>query len=357
MNVSVILPYPNPHVLDWLLKIPNLSLNIGCIKSTQDFRSGYFMEYDDLKGIKYFFKSDQAKTSFQNELSNSDVLITLGLFNKYTLTLKKHCKKNIKLIVLSEPFNPINSKGRFLQRRIWSKLLNFVYTQIDFFCIGGEDVKDYYYRLGFQNSKFYNFGYFPDLEFKSVHYKIEGDIVIIGFMGQFIFRKGFDRLILLIEKLSSLNLKYKILIAGDGEMKAELLEKMKKLKNPGIEYIGLLSNRGSVEDFLEKIDVLFVPSYFDGWGAVINEAIAKSCALVATKNVYAFRNLFSAELLDETDEDLILRVESYIKNISLLNTMKEESERKQKLISSSFIANEVGNVLTGRKGNIFVKEI
>lgn len=353
MKISFLLPYANPHVLDWVLKMSSIELNIGCIRSTQEYRPGYFKEYDDIRQIKYFFKSTIDQENFERELKDSDVLFTLGLFEPSLIKLKRFCKRDVRLIVISEPFNPINSKTKTIQRKIWSWLVRRQYRQIDFFCIGGSDVKDYYLGLGFKKSIYYNFGYFPNISFRRPTYKNTGETVRIGFIGQLIHRKGFDRLIRLVEYLTSLENNYELLIVGDGNLKLELLEKQQELDNSKVIYLGLIVEKPKVEAFLESLDVLFVPSYFDGWGAIVNEGIAKSCAIVSSDSVYSYRYLFGSVSDNDIDREqkMLEKITVLLDNTELLNKEKEASYSKQDKISCDKIANEVTCILEGKELN------
>lgn len=348
MNISVILPYANPHVLDWVLQLKNIgiSLNIGCVKSTQDFRPGYFQEYDDISDIKYFYKSKGCRRDFERNLNKSDILISLGIFDKELVLLRRFCKSNVRLLILSEPFNPINSKRELFLRKAWSLLLRQLYHNINFYCIGGSDVKKYYYDdLLFRKSVYYNFGYFPQVRFTDPIYKMKGETLIIGYLGQLIYRKGVDKLLILIDQLKNRpNLDFEFLIAGDGSMKKKIIDEIRG--DNRFKYIGLISERTNVESFLEGIDILLVPSHFDGWGAVVNEGVAKCCAIVSNYNVYAYR--FISGLLGEKSEnqcDVVEVTIELINNVDKLNDLKEKMYSIHKCIDPISVAQEFAKSL------------
>ncbi|MDM1033764.1 glycosyltransferase family 4 protein [Myroides odoratimimus] len=340
-NVSVVLPYANPHVLDWVLKMEEVNLNIGCFKSTQVYRPGYFFEYDEIDNVKYFYKSKQALTSFTDELKGADVLITLGIFDVNLLRLRKYCKKDVKVIVMSEPFNSINSTRKIFLRKLWSLVFRNFFTDISFFCMGGTAVKDYYEELGFVNSKYYNFGYFPDLKFSKPILKNKCDIVKLGFLGQFIPRKGVDRLIDLITYLSNTEFKFEFEIVGDGFLKDNILSTLNGLDDKRFYYSGLANSKAGVEIFLEGLDILFVPSYFDGWGAVINEALSKSCAIVSSNQVFAARSIFGERNSCVFETDYVSIFDSLLSSYVLINEMKINNCRLFDIWNSSNAANEV----------------
>lgn len=353
MRVSFLLAYPNPHVLDWALEITNIELNIGCIDSTQKYRPGYFKEYDELNNVHYFFKNKSSELMFQKKLRESDVLVTLGIFETRLFKLRKYCNSNIRLIVLSEPFNPINSRKRYILRRLWCFIIRTKYRTIDFYCIGGIEVKDYYILLGFHNSLYYNFGYFSNLSFSPPRKRTLDNPITIGFIGQLIHRKGFDRLLRLIEFLNSSTHNYKLDIAGDGELKEKLIEKLEELNNPKINFIGLLNDKGKVEGFLENVDILFVPSYFDGWGAVVNEGIAKSCAIIASSKVYAAKTMIHNNVGFVFNTDFLKPFETYFNDRILLVQHQENCASLYLKWNPKTIANEVAaNVRDNSEGQI-----
>jgi glycosyltransferase involved in cell wall biosynthesis len=288
-NVSVILPYANPHVLDWVLKLENVELNIGCSESTQKYRPGYFMEYDDIEGVKYFFKETEARNNFVEMLDKADVLITLGMFNSDLLKFRKYCNSDVSLVILSEPFNSVNSKKKLLIRKTWAFFIRKLYKNITFLCIGGKDVKEYYSSLGFEESEYYNFGYFPSFELNEKD--SNWDTINIAFVGQLIDRKGADRLFTVIDELHKCKFNFVFDIVGDGILRDSLKRKLTELDDRRFVYHGLISNKNELIEIYKKCHLFFIPSYFDGWGAVVNEAVANSCVLIHSDRVYAALSL------------------------------------------------------------------
>jgi glycosyltransferase involved in cell wall biosynthesis len=345
-NISVILPYPNPHVLDWILKLKGkVELNIGCIYSTQRYRNGYFEEYDAISQIHYFYKSMEDRLNFLKELRKADILVTLGLFNKYLLNISKYCKADIKLIVLSETFNPINSKKNKLLRYLWCSLIRRKYPRIDFFCMGGINVKKYYLRFGFKCSTYYNFGYFPDLQFSiSRDVKTDNKISIV-YIGQLIPRKGIDSVLVLMEYLSSTLYNYQFEIIGDGYLNELVQERMKQLDNIRISYTGLIKNRTDLKRKLKEADMVFVPSLFDAWGAIVNEAVSQSCAVICSDKVYAsgimVKHGFNGFIFNyDKGNDFIQYFERYFNNIPLLNQHKRNDLAIYNVWNAQNVANE-----------------
>ncbi len=103
--------------------------------------------------------------------------------------------------------------------------------------------------------------------------------IIIGSIGRLVKQKGFEYLIKAIDKLSDQNIE--CLIAGDGESKFLLQEKIKKL---GLENkVKLLGWQKDIKSFLNKIDIFVLPSLWEGFGIVILEAGLFKVPVIASR--------------------------------------------------------------------------
>lgn len=70
-------------------------------------------------------------------------------------------------------------------------------------------------------------------------------------------------------------------IVGDGPERDMLKHKAQKLGLKSIEFIGTVANDHIAEE-LERSDVLILPSVYDGWGAVVNEALSYGCLAISS---------------------------------------------------------------------------
>lgn len=293
MKIAVLLPYANPHVMGWvneLNKQYNSSILIGSVYSVKRFRNNYFSFADTYNNVVYFFKRNPYK-DFYKLLGNKEVFISLGMFSFPFIKSLFFLKKNTKIIVLSEPYNTIPFLKKIFQRLFsFIIFLKFKKENFSFLAMGGKRVKQHYTKVGFSDCKFYNFGYFPELSFSKKETRNTYKKVNFLFVGQLIKRKGIDILIKFIDYLEENHKgKWSFTIIGDGVLKNDLTAKISHLAD--VEYKGLVNDKSKIDNLYKKADVFFLPSYFDGWGAVVNEAISKSCSLLISKNVYASEGL------------------------------------------------------------------
>ena len=119
------------------------------------------------------------------------------------------------------------------------------------------------------------------------------------FVGQIIERKGLDILLTALES----GLPYVSLqIVGDGVMRPALENQVKMLGlEERVAFEGVLP-AAAVPERIARADVLILPSRWDGWGLVVNEALAEGVPVIVSDrcgvaeviqhgvNGYVFRN-------------------------------------------------------------------
>jgi len=159
------------------------------------------------------------------------------------------------------------------------------HNKIDFILAIGDLGAQWFQKCGFPKKKIYPFGYFvekSDLNksyFNQYNECINNKFHFI-FIGQLIKRKGVD---ILLKALSGLKEKNWVLdIIGDGKERKNIedLCKILNLSNH-IKFRGIKKNVETIE-FLKTADLLILPSRFDGWGAVVNEALTCGVSVVCS---------------------------------------------------------------------------
>lgn len=141
--------------------------------------------------------------------------------------------------------------------------------------------------------------------------KIKDDDILLGNVGRMVNQKNQKYLLDIIEKLDE---NYKLLIVGDGELKADLARKIleKKLESRVI----LLGNTNNVEQYLLSMDMFLMPSFYEGFSIALVEAQASGLPVFINKEALS---------IDSPVTDLV-------KSISLTNINRwTESIRKYNL--------------------------
>lgn len=187
---------------------------------------------------------------------------------------------NSKIGILSEGRDSRGLKGKF--RIIHGFFNERMYRKnIDFVLAIGHLAKSWYLFNGYPEEKLYDFCYtINEINLNKSRSSSVNDKVKITYVGRVDKGKQLD---LLISALKDL-LKYEwcLDIIGDGP---ELMNNKLLVKEYGLEgrtkFYGVLNN-SNVHEKLKTTDFLVLPSFWDGWGAVVNEALMNGVPVVCS---------------------------------------------------------------------------
>lgn len=252
-----------------------------------------------LEGYKFFFSKkekdvdsfwlsfSQLKKKFTEE--KIDKVLILG-WNKviYLQAIIISLRMGIPIYLRSE--NNLEKKNTVLNRLIKKLLFNLFFKLFDkIFYIG--KFNNYFYRYyGVSNDKLIFAPYFVDKNFfkssvdinkiKIIKKKLNlyNNEKIILFVGKLIDRKN---PFLFIEYAKKIRVKCKFLIVGDGPLLKSLKEKIKKEKINNVKIIGF-KNQIEIANYYKLCDFLFLPSKYETWGLVVNEAFAQGKPSIVT---------------------------------------------------------------------------
>ena len=123
------------------------------------------------------------------------------------------------------------------------------------------------------------------------------DEFVIGHVGRFVFPKNHEFLIDVFAKDYKKNPHMVLLLIGDGPLRSAMEEKVKKLGlTDHVKFLGL---RNNVQDFYHVMDILVLPSHYEGLPVVGVEAQANGLpCLFSTKVTKETRLTHSAQFLD-----------------------------------------------------------
>ncbi|MCC6747137.1 MAG: glycosyltransferase family 4 protein [Deltaproteobacteria bacterium] len=134
---------------------------------------------------------------------------------------------------------------------------------------------DYYRALGVPERGLYPFGYFcrgADREAVAPHRR--PDRLEVLYLGQLVHRKGLDLLLEAIRPLLRQSARLHLAIAGAGPERAELERRVAEVGLAGrVRLEGPVASH-EVLGRIAAADLLALPSRWDGWGIVVNEALS-----------------------------------------------------------------------------------
>ncbi|MFO7370677.1 MAG: glycosyltransferase [Bacteroidales bacterium] len=123
-------------------------------------------------------------------------------------------------------------------------------------------------------------------------YQKNAEELVIGNMGRMVAQKGQQYLIEMARILSKKDFRFKILIAGTGQMKDSLKQMaIESGVEDKIVFLGFVEN---AKAFMESIDIFALPSVWEGFGYVLVEAMA------CRKPVVAFQVSSNPEIIADS---------------------------------------------------------
>ena len=158
-------------------------------------------------------------------------------------------------------------RGRFDAMRIGN--------QIDFILAIGHLGEKWFRKCNYSASIVYPFAYFVEPPTQAVlKIKLQNPTrshIKLIFIGQCVYRKGLDILLKALETIKQIP--WHLTVIGDGKNRKEF-ENLSQSLGIGsqVVFTGALPNIEAIK-YLSESDILILPSRWDGWGAVVNEAL------------------------------------------------------------------------------------
>jgi glycosyltransferase involved in cell wall biosynthesis len=241
-----------------------------------------------------------------------------------------------RVYLISEPYSPIsagylNDKQQYIN---WLKaklrpLLYSIYGVLlrrrieGVFAISCRAVAQYQ-RIGFARKNIFPFGYFVPCQEPAhvVNSSIDNsgkiDIKLI-FVGNLIATKGLDILINAVRELNNISLSFSLDVYGPGDPKQYSFDQ------PGEHYCNIIPF-GNAQAVISEYDVMVLPSRYDGWGVVVNEALMAGVPVICSNEVGASAVIdkwkCGTTFVSEDVSDLVSSLEYLIKNPDQLNNMR-----------------------------------
>jgi len=216
--------------------------------------------------------------------------------------------------IYSEAYNGMGLKGLL-------RLLGCKYDALRFrarvnFILGiGNIGVEWFRKSGYMYNRIFPFGYF--VETPSLQNTCSNQVAVptksfdLIFVGQIIFRKGWDVLLYALHDLKGL--KWRLHVVGDGVDRDKFVKLCARLGlTDSVHLYGALPNSEAM-NLICKSDLLVLPSRWDGWGAVVNEALMCGVPAVCSDKCGA------ADLLDGHERGEVFSSNSILALRSILS--------------------------------------
>jgi glycosyltransferase involved in cell wall biosynthesis len=159
-----------------------------------------------------------------------------------------------------------------------------------------------------------------------------GSPLTFFFCGQMIPRKGVDLLLVAFDRLISRGIEARLLMVGREADLPEFLAKVSPETRLRICYEGFQAPE-RLPEYFGRSDVFVLPSRFDGWGVVINQALAAGLPIITSNAVGAGLDLVEngvngIRIAAGDVDDLYRAMETFALNMDTISRWGERSREK-----------------------------
>jgi glycosyltransferase involved in cell wall biosynthesis len=312
MNIKYILTHPIQYQSP-LIKYLNKKINIDiAYRSNVSLRRYYDREFNKkiiinkklLVGYKYVFLKHLGTnevtnikpftTEFiKNIFTNNTKIVWLhGFFIWYNFLIILLAKIYKKKVFVRDETSDLKPRSflKFFLKKIYYK---FIDNFIDCYLSIGTSNRNNYINYGINSKKIFNVPYVVDNNYFFIKNKNRSKKLKILFTGKLIYKKGCDILLKSITLLNKdIDFKHntEIIIVGDGQMKTELLNFVKKNNLNNVKFVGF-KKQSLIKDYYKKTNLFIMPSREENWGLAINEAMASKNAIICSTSVGCKKDL------------------------------------------------------------------
>ena len=288
--------------------------------------------YPDFSDRPYLLMSYESEENYQKSLElalSSDVVIIGSASEEF---IKERLKKNKLTFRYSERWFKEGYKNIF-HPLFWKHMLENYYPNVNkpcyMLCASAFTKKDVN-LIGLFRNKCYKWGYFPDFNPKITRIKRNLDNVInFLWVGRFLDWKHPELSVKLIFELKKKGYKVKLNMIGNGP----LYEKMKKMVvdlnvQDEVLLLGSKPNDEVIDYFINSDIFLFTSNKEEGWGAVLNEAMANKCPVIASDAIgsvpYLLEHMHNGLVFKTNNlSDLTNKAELFLNNSQLRSNCAE----------------------------------
>lgn len=214
-------------------------------------------------------------------------VVVYGYYLPEHWLLRRLCAvRSIPLVFVGETFS---SGGSLLRRLVKRPLQRYFFRGISQFVTIGNRTETFYRKLGVSGARITRAKYCVDVGFFTMPEKeaeaararlraelgIPRDAFVMLFVGRLFERKRPWDVLSIFESLRAHDALHAVIV-GNGPLEARLREQAKG--DPRVHFAGF-RNQAATRDAYYASDLLLVPSEYETWGLVVNEAFA--CGLPA----------------------------------------------------------------------------
>ena len=275
-----------------------------------------------------------------------DLILLNGYMNFGILGYIYKIPQEVPIVFFGESF----SEGGNIAQRIFRRVSRVPLARISAAIAIGSRAQKQYHHI-FPGKPVINQPYVIDtVEFDHGKVASKSGPVNILFCGQLIHRKGIDVLLhafetlLASEDIPSL----KLILVGRAENYNDLTRHLSNTTIEQIEYLGFLEP-DTLGPIFRSADIFVLPSRYDGWGVVVNQAIAAGLPIISTTEVGAAKDLVNEHngiVIEPGDtEGLYHALKRIIEMRASWHTIAEYNKKLSKTLTPDFAAKKITHFL------------
>lgn len=307
-------------------------------------------EYKFLKNISknpgsHHFKGIQNPDIISEiEMYQPSAILVFGWSYRSHLKVLRHFKGRVPILFRGDS-TLLDDTSAF--KKLLRKLcLTWVYKHIDYALYVGTNNKAYFLNSGVATNKLKLVPHavdnkrFEQLKDNSAAILVrrrelgfEKDDLVLLFAGKLESKKDPKALFELMKSMDAANLK--LLIAGDGDLYAEIIHLSKSDKR--IKCIGF-QNQSLMPAVYQMSDILILPSKGPGetWGLALNEAMAAGCSVIASSKVGGAIDLIKPGINGFIFQNDIKESTGFINKLLLSKDLLQDAKQYSVKIISQF---------------------
>ena len=198
---------------------------------------------------------------------------------------------------LDLPFSPRRLKMR-------ARIMSRYYSLLDGFLVIGSKNRAFYRAMGVPDSKLFDFPYTVDnsrmIEASDLtpedraalrqRYGVRNDVPVVLYASKFMERKHPDDVLEAARRLRAEGLDFDVVMAGAGEMDAELRAMAQSIPGHPVSFTGFI-NQQEIPRLFGACDIFTLPSEAEPWGLIVNEAMCGAMPIVASEEIGSVADL------------------------------------------------------------------
>lgn len=269
----------------------------------------------------------------------------------------------------------INTESHFLTKRnifkLFTKklLLSLIIKRASAYLPTGKYAGKYLIYYGADREKIFYFPNTPDVEYfikESDEYRkkkkeikrelgIENGFILL-YIGRLVKEKG---LFTLLKAFKEIKKNYKdlaLLLVGDGILKDSLKRYLKNNKIEDVYFTGSVPNK-EIPRYYAISDIFVLPSFYEPWGVVVNEAMASGLPIILSDKVGSGGDLLKEgengfSYKSDDSKELTSCIEKFIKNPKMILEMGNQSRKIIKKFDYSYCEENFNKAINKCNKNI-----